>query len=148
QVFFNRPTNLMPLERVVIDFTDGLSQADDFRTTGKGNVLIPLATVNFFDNVAFVDIAVAGQLVQIVAGADRPRHTANPPALQDIEFDAGGNRAFPIVHTEKLNVTLVMTGMDLGAENLNLFDQLALVRIDGVEPVYHVIPLKMCRRIS
>ena len=85
---------------------------------------------------------------EIVAVLDRHRLAPHAALRFDVQFDFCTDDAAPAAGGKHADVRGVVGVLDRGRRDLDLLHQLALVRVDRVQPIDHVVRLHVRRRVA
>ena len=108
-----------------------------------------VAGADLADAEVLVELA-AGLLLEVVAVEALDGLAADARLRLDVELQGDGDGRAPaaLVDGEDLDVGRVVGVLDGGRGDLDLLDELALVGVDGVEPVDHVVLVGVGGRVA
>ena len=87
-------------------------------------------------------------LFEIVAILNNLLPSADSPIRLNVKLDLGADEPAPVAGRQQADVGLVVSILDRGRCHLDLLDQLALIRIDRVKPIDHVVLVRMRCRVA
>ena len=91
----------------------------------------------------------AGGLFEVVAILDDPLLAADRSSGRlDVEFNLGADGPAAVARRQQPEVGTIVGILERSRRHLDLFHQFAFVGVDGVEPVDHLIPVYMGRRVA
>ena len=144
QVLLDGLADLLLLDGPVVNVAYSLTNPQEFRLSGKTDILIALFTIDVVHHIAAVHFPVAGQLLgEIIPLAHGHRFAFDCALDLTVQLYFGRDRGFLVIHRQQLHVCLVVVVQTLKAGDLDLFHQFQVKGVHRIQLVHQVVFLHM-----
>ena len=140
QMLLDGLADLLLFDGHIVHVAHGVADAENVRLRGKADILVSRFAVDFVDDIALINGAVAELLFgEVVALTDRDVLALYGAIRLAVQLDFRRDGRFFIVHAQKLHVGSVVVIDALKAGDLDLLDELHVEGVHCVELVNLVV---------
>ena len=145
----DRPANHLALYRKGFHVAPGVSRPEIVLTArhAQFDELVPLLHADLAHAAVAIERAPSDPF-EIIPVLNVDFAALDPAGRLDIELDLGTDHASPVARRHQADIGPVVGVLDRGRRDLDLLHQLALVGVHRIEPVDHVMSVRVCRRVA